>query len=64
MLCKATCGYGVFLALRLQKAQWRDSVTSLSDELNEALSKHLEAELDRSVGEALLSVEFAIGRFT
>ena len=31
------------------KAQWRDSVTHLSDELNEALSNHLEAELERSV---------------
>ncbi len=36
-----------------QKAQWRDSITNLSDELDEALTKHLEAELERSVGKGL-----------
>lgn len=39
------------------KAQWRDSVTHLSDELNEALSNHLEAELERSV--AMIRDSFA-----
>ena len=45
--------YWVVLLFDSQKAQWRDSITNLSDELDEALTKHLEAELERSVGKGL-----------
>ena len=45
------------LARCAQKAQWRDSIANLSDELDEALTKHLEAELERSVGKAARYVE-------
>ena len=48
---------GDFLARCTQKTQWRDSIANLSDELDEALTKHLEAELERSVGKAVRSVE-------